>query len=125
MKKYQLYIAHFLLAGFLFPQVVNAVHYMVQTHSFSATGDETYNIAIPSYDYHNCHYQFNSLKYNITTGENFKLFILGPLERKEKYFYGIKFVNDLPFHYTLRGPPPIVDYKEDQNLFIKTKKLLK
>ncbi|HSI71191.1 MAG TPA: hypothetical protein VK941_13230 [Gillisia sp.] len=118
MKRYQIHIGHFLLAGFLFPQVANAVHYLVQSHTLSSQLSETYDIATPPYDYHNCEYQFNSLKYYVTTDVELKPTILSPREREEKYFYGIKFVNELAFHYSLRGPPAIIDYFEEQSLFI-------
>ncbi len=118
MNRRQLYIAHFLLAGFLFPQVVNAVHYLVQSHSLSAHKGETHDIAVPPYDYHNCEYQFNSLKYYVTAEVELQTSILPPREQEEKYFYGIKFVNELAFHYSLRGPPPTQGYHDEQNIFI-------
>jgi hypothetical protein len=105
MKRFRLHITHFLLAGFLFPQVANAVHYLVQSHLLTSNTGGTYDITVPPYEYHNCDYQFNSLKYNFTTEFEIKLPIIPAREREEKYFYGIKIVNELAFHYSLRGPP--------------------
>lgn len=105
MNRYRSHIAHLLLAGFLFPQAANAVHYLVISHSLSHTAGENYELAIPPYDYHNCDYHFSSLKYYINTQEVFKLSVPPTGEAEEKYFYSIKFVNELAFHYSLRGPP--------------------
>lgn len=118
MKRFQYHITHLLLAGFLFPQVANAVHYLVQSHSLSPHTGETYDIGVPPYDYHNCDYQFNSLKYYFTSGNGFKPPTFTSSEREEKFFYKIKFVNELAFHYSLRGPPRPPGYHEEQNLFI-------
>lgn len=118
MKRFRLHITYFLLAGFLFPQVANAVHYLVQTHSLSFQTGETFDITVPPYDYHSCEYQFNSLKYNITTGVEINPPVLAPREREEKYFYTNKFVNELAFHYTLRGPPVKSIFNVELNLFI-------
>jgi hypothetical protein len=118
MKSFQIHITHFLLAGFLFPQVANAVHYLVQNHSLSSQTGETFDITVPPYDYHSCDYQFNSLKYNLTTEVEIKPPVFIPREREKKFFNGIKFVNELAFHYSLRGPPPTTVYNEEQNLFI-------
>jgi hypothetical protein len=107
MKRFRLHITHFLLAGFLFPQVANAVHYLVQTHSLSSDTGLTYDITVPPYEYHNCDYQFNSLKYNFTTEFEIQPPVFPPREQDEKYYSGIKFVNELAFHYSLRGPPTI------------------
>lgn len=106
MYRFQIHIAYFLLTGFLFPQVANAVHYFVQSHSLSPKGDETYNIAVPPYDYHVCDYQFNSLKYYTLNHNEIKPSFFGPRELLAKYFYTNEFVNELAFHYSLRGPPP-------------------
>ncbi|MFO7721138.1 MAG: hypothetical protein R6W85_11940 [Gillisia sp.] len=105
MHRFKLHIAYFLLTGFLFPLVANAVHYFVQSHSLSPKTGETYNFAVPPYDYHVCDYQFNSLKYYIITNYDLKPSIFAPRERQEKYFYTDEFVTELAFHYSLRGPP--------------------
>lgn len=105
MSRYKQYIVHFLLAGFLFPQAANAMHYLVESHSLSHSTGENPELATPPYDYHNCDYQFNSLKYYISTTAIFKLTVPPPGEAKEKYFYSIKVINELAFHYSLRGPP--------------------
>lgn len=107
MNRYREHIAHLLLSGFLFPQAVNAIHYLIQSHSLKYSTGESYEIAVPPYDYHLCDYQFNSINYSIKPEEEYKLSVPLAREAEENIYYTINVVNELAFHYSLRGPPQI------------------
>ncbi|MCM4160131.1 hypothetical protein FHG64_09890 [Antarcticibacterium flavum] len=109
MNRFNLYIAYFLLTGFLFPQAANAMHYLLIPHSSQDSTGESYELASPPYDYHTCDYQFNSLKYFLNFDQPFDIPAVPLNKEEEKYFYSISFINELAFHYSLRGPPLFSD----------------
>jgi hypothetical protein len=104
MRKFKVFINHLLLVGFLFPQAANALHYLVQSHSAHIHSGEIYEVAAPTYEYHNCDYLFHSLKYYNPSEANLEFAVFEAPQKKEDHFYSGDF-KELAFHYSLRGPP--------------------
>lgn len=105
MAGYKKHISLVLLWGFLLPQGLNSVHYFIIPHDFYAMQENRQEVSLPGYTYHFCDYQLavvdSTLPKTVTTG-NLRI----PFVWKEENFSsGSNHINELAFHYSLRGPP--------------------
>lgn len=99
------HISFVLLFGFLFPQVLNGVHYFLIPHDFYAKQENRQELSIPGYAYHSCDYQLAPVESYLSKAVVTR-FIGMPFVFKQESFGSVSnHVNELAFHYSLRGPP--------------------
>jgi hypothetical protein len=103
------HIATILLLGFLFPQVANAVHYLLVPHDYYPQ-QENLLISGPVYEYHSCDYHFSGIKFltpEINYSENVNL----PEGQKELLIPYVPIIyKGVSFYFRVRGPPAGIGY---------------
>lgn len=104
MSVFKKYIAVLLLAGFLFPQAANSMHYFLFPHKISNHG-KSLKYQVPSYEFHHCHLNLHSLTYLLPLSNEFKKQIDQNHAVVQNFYYSLDHTVELAFNYRLRGPP--------------------
>ncbi len=105
MQVYKRHIAILLLAGFLFPQVVSGMHYLMVSHSYSSENKTAYkqlDITIP---YHSCHYHLSSFPSVLPSEYCLKNNDLVTPPATLHFCSLENYVQQPDFNFQLRGPP--------------------
>lgn len=112
MNSFKRHIASLLLVGFLFPQIANAVHYLVVPHGLFEQQENRHLISGPAYEYHSCDYHISGIKFLLPNIE-YSGRLNTPEERKELLISQVSRISEeAAFHFLVRGPP-----RADKNQF--------
>lgn len=104
MHVFRIHIALFLLTGFLFPQAANSVHYFIIPHTVP-NADAGEELTLPAYEYHFCDYQISGWNFFISATGKMNSPHFSAKGVKPVFSYCVDLINELAFHYSLRGPP--------------------
>lgn len=105
MADYKKHISFVLLSGFLLPQGLNSVHYFLIPHDFYALQQNRQEVSLPGYTYHFCDYQLAAVDSTLPKAVTTEYFRIPFVSKKESFSSGSNHINELAFHYSLRGPP--------------------
>lgn len=105
MLRFKKHIAIALLAGFLLPQVVSSMHFLLVSHSYSSESNTAFKEADLSYQFHTCHYHLNSFSSVLPSEKGIKItdFVTPPATLN--FFSLENYVHQEDFNFQLRGPP--------------------
>ncbi|WP_424492384.1 hypothetical protein [Salinimicrobium sp. GXAS 041] len=105
MQVFKRHIAILLLAGFLFPQVVSGMHYLVVSHSYSSENSTSFKKADRNYLVHTCHYYLNSFPSVLPSQYGLKNNNCVTPQATLNFFSLEDYVHQEDFNFQLRGPP--------------------
>lgn len=103
MKCIKKHIASFLLLGFLFPQVANALHYLIIPHEF--TSEKQVVFSSPVYEYHTCDYHLSGIKFLIPTFDHSGEYRIPESKQEAVTRAFLRYPKNKSFHFSVRGPP--------------------
>lgn len=106
MQGFKKHITLFLLVGFLVPQVVGSLHYLVVPHEFNSKSTTTFNKAELNL-YHSCQYHLSTFSSVLPTENEFNKIDFVPLQATSNFCSLEGYVLQEDFNFQLRGPPPV------------------
>ncbi len=100
------HIGLLLLAGFLFPQAANALHYFLLPHTLETTNSKTFSFVNPGgYEYHYCDYHLTGTDFAVIKEEQSPDNYVAGYALKQKEEYTSVYISRIYYNYKLRGPP--------------------
>lgn len=108
MRSFKQHISIFLLAGFLFPQGVNSMHYLVVAHNLSFESQTSYSKSDFNFQYHSCQYHLTTFSTLFTSGIGQKSISSVALPVVENFCSLDNYVHQQDYNFQLRGPPYII-----------------
>lgn len=105
MKCIKKHIASFLLLGFLFPQVANAVHYLIVPHEFTSEKSSKVVFSSPVYEYHSCDYHLSGIKFLVPTFDYSGEYKIPESKQEVVTRVFLLYPKKKSFHFSVRGPP--------------------
>ncbi|WP_189604534.1 hypothetical protein [Salinimicrobium marinum] len=105
MQSFKKHIAIALLAGFLCPQVMSSIHFLVISHSYSSESNTAFRKADSSYLYHTCHYHLNSFSSVLPIESRLEKVDFISAQNNPNFSSLENYVHQEDFNFQLRGPP--------------------